>query len=152
VVICFEYTCRNIEYGFAEKDKPHVPGTFSPKAHKAIVGLVQAIRDETQRRKWPQIYFFPIDKPGNNKTENRHQFAERVLDFVHEVPGCKTAVTVTADCVRRLGSQRIDARIYGPLQSRQGPGGRKAGASVLVLRERNVLRPYLNGFAEYDRF
>jgi hypothetical protein len=112
VVICFEYTCRNLEYGFAEKGTPHIPGTFSPKAHKAIVGLVQAIRDEAQRRKWPQIYFFPIDEPGNNKTENRYRFAENVLDFVHEVPGCKTAVTVTADCVRRLGSQRIDARIY----------------------------------------
>ena len=112
VVICFEYTCRNIEYGFAEKDIPHVPGTFSPRAHKAIVGLVQAIRDEAQRRKWPKIYFFPIDEPGNNKTQNRYQFAERVLDFVHEVPGCQTAVTVTADCVRRLGDQRIDARIY----------------------------------------
>jgi len=42
---------------------------------------------------------------------NRYQFAENVLDFVHEVPGCQTAVTVTADCVRRLGD-RVDVRIY----------------------------------------
>jgi len=112
VVICFEYACRNLEYGFAEPGTKHVPGTFSPKAHKAIVGLVQYIRDEAQRRQWPKLYFFPIDEPGNNKTENRYQFAESVLDFVHEVPGCQTAVTVTADCVRRLGDRRVDARIY----------------------------------------
>lgn len=111
VVICFEYTCRNIEYGFAEKGKKHVPGTFSPKAHKAIVGLVKHIRDEAKRRNWPKIYFFPIDEPGNNKTENRYQFAENVLDFVHEVPGCQTAVTVTSGCVQRLGD-RVDVRIY----------------------------------------
>jgi hypothetical protein len=111
VVICFEYTCRNIEYGFAEPGKKHVPGTFSPKAHKAIVGLVQHIRDEAKRRNWPKIYFFPIDEPGNNKTENRYLFAENVLDFVHEVPGCQTAVTVTSGCVQRLG-ERVDVRIY----------------------------------------
>jgi hypothetical protein len=111
VVICFEYTCRNLEYGFAEPGKKHVPGTFSPKAHKAIVGLVRHLRDEAQRRGWPKLYYFPIDEPGNNKTENRYQFAENVLDFVHEVPGCQTAVTVSADCVRRLG-ERVDVRIY----------------------------------------
>jgi hypothetical protein len=111
VVICFEYTCRNWEYQFAEPGAKHVPGTFSPKARKAIVGLVQYIRDEAQRRHWPKIYFFPIDEPGNNKTENRYQFAESVLDFVHEVPGCQTAVTVTSGCVQRLG-KRVDVRIY----------------------------------------
>lgn len=111
VVICFEYTCRNLEYGFAEPGKKHVPGTFSPKAHKAIVGLVQYIREEAHRRNWPKLYFFPIDEPGNNKTENRYQFAENVLDFVHEVSGCQTAVTVTAGCVQRLGD-RVDVRIY----------------------------------------
>ena len=111
VVICFEYTCRNIEYGFAEKGKKHVPGTFSPKARKAIVGLVKHIRDEAERRNWPKIYFFPIDEPGNNKTENRYHFGENVLDFVHEVPDCQTAVTVTSGCVQRLG-ERVDARIY----------------------------------------
>ncbi len=111
VVICFEYTCRNIEYGFAEKGKKHVPGTFSPKARKAIVGLVKHIRDEAKRLNWPKIYFFPIDEPGNNKTENRYQFAENVLDFVHEVPGCQTAVTVTSGCVQRLGD-KVDVRIY----------------------------------------
>ncbi len=111
VVICFEYTCRNWEYGFAEPGKKHVPGTFSPKARKAIVGLVQYIRDEAQRRHWPKLYFFPIDEPGNNKTENRYLFAENVLDFVHEVPGCQTAVTVTSGCVQRLGD-RVDVRIY----------------------------------------
>ena len=111
VVICFEYACRNLEYGFADPEGKHIPGTFSPKAHKAIVGLVQHIRDEAERRNWPKIYFFPIDEPGNNKTENRYQFAENVLDFVHEVPGCQTAVTVTSGCVQRLGD-RVDARIY----------------------------------------
>ena len=111
VVICFEYTCRDLEYGFAEPGKKHVPGTFSPKAHQAIVGLVRHIHDEAQRRGWPKLYYFPIDEPGNNKTENRYLFAENVLDFVHEVPGCQTAVTVTADCVQRLGN-RVDVRIY----------------------------------------
>lgn len=43
----------------------NIPGTFSPKAHKAIVGLVQYIRDEAKRRNWPKIYFFPIDEPGD---------------------------------------------------------------------------------------
>lgn len=112
VVICFEYTCRNLEYGLAEPGKKHIPGTFSPKARKAIVGLVKYIRDETKRRNWPKIYFFPIDEPGNNKTENRYLFAENVLDFVHEVRGCQTAVTVTSGCVRRLGDRRVDVRIY----------------------------------------
>lgn len=111
VVICFEYTCRNWEYQFAEPGKKHVPGTFSPKARRAIVGLVRHIRDEAQRRGWPKLYFFPIDEPGNNKTENRYQFAENVLDMVHEVPGCETAVTVTSGCVQRLGD-RVDVRIY----------------------------------------
>jgi glycosyl hydrolase family 123 len=111
VVICFEYTCRNLEYGLAAPKDKHIPGTFSPKARKAIVGLVQHIRDEAKRRNWPKIYFFPIDEPGNNKTENRYQFAENVLDFVHEIPGCQTAVTVTSGCVRRLGD-RVDVRIY----------------------------------------
>jgi hypothetical protein len=111
VVICMEYACRDLEYGFAESGKKHIPGTFSPTARKAIVGLVQHIRDEAQRRGWPEIYFFPIDEPGNSKTENRYQFAENVLDFVHEVLGCRTAVTVTANCVQRLGD-RADVRIY----------------------------------------
>ena len=111
VVICFEYTCRNIEYGFADERKKHVAGTFSPRAQKAIVGLVRYIRDEAKRHNWPRIYFFPIDEPGNNKTANRYQFAENVLDFVHEVPDCQTAVTVTSGCVQRLGD-RVDARIY----------------------------------------
>lgn len=112
VVICFEYTCRNLEYGLAEPKKKHIPGTFSPKARKAIVGLVQYIRDEAKRHNWPKIYFFPIDEPGNNKTENRYIFAENVLDFVHEVPDCQTAVTVTSGCVQRLGDRRVDVRIY----------------------------------------
>jgi hypothetical protein len=111
VVICLEYTCRDLEYRFAEPGKKHVPGTFSPKARKAIVGLVRHLHDEAQRQGWPKLLFFPIDEPGNNKTENRYQFAENVLDFVHEVPGCQTAITVTADCVRRLGD-RVDVRIY----------------------------------------
>jgi len=111
VVICFEYACRNLEYRFAEPGKEHVPGTFSPKARQAIVGLVRHIRDEGQRLGWPPLYFFPIDEPGNNKTANRMRFAESVLDFVHEVPGCRTATTVTANCVQRLGD-RVDVRIY----------------------------------------
>jgi hypothetical protein len=111
VVITFEYTCRNWEYQFTEPGKKHIPGTFSLKAHKAIVGLVKHIHDEAQRRGWPTLYFYPIDEPGNNKTENRMLFAENVLDFVHEVPGCQSATTVTADCVRRLGD-RVDVRIY----------------------------------------
>jgi hypothetical protein len=111
VVITFEYACRNWEYQFAEPGKKHIPGTFSPKARKAIVGLVKHIRDEALRRGWPELYYYPIDEPGNNKTENRMRFAENVLDFVHEVPGCRTAVTVSADCVRRLGD-RVDLRIY----------------------------------------
>ena len=111
VVICFEYTCRNWEYHFAEPGKKHVPGTFSPKARQAIVGLVRHIREEARRHHWPKLYFFPIDEPGNNKTENRYLFAENVLDFVHEVPDCQTAVTVTSGCLQRLGD-RVDARIY----------------------------------------
>ena len=111
VVICFEYTCRELEYRFAEPGRPHVPGTFSPKARKAIVGLVQFLRDEARRRGWPRLFFFPIDEPGNNKTENRMLFAENVLDFVHEVPDCQTATTLTAGDVQRLGN-RVDVRIY----------------------------------------
>ena len=111
VVICCEYAFRNWEYRFAEPGREHVPGTFSPKAHKAIVGLVQTIRDEAQRRGWPKLYFAPIDEPGNSKTENRMLFAEHVLDFVHEVPGCQTATTVGASEVLRLGD-RVDVRIY----------------------------------------
>jgi hypothetical protein len=111
VVICFEYTCRNLEYGFAEPGDKHVPGTFSPKAHKAIVGLVRHIHDEARRRGWPKLYFFPIDEPGSNKTENRYRFAESVLDFIIS-PRLQTAVTVTADCVRRLGDRfAMDLRL-----------------------------------------
>jgi hypothetical protein len=111
VVLTIEYACRNFEYQFAEPGQKQVPGTFSPKAHKAIVGLVQHIHDEAAKHDWPKLYYYPIDEPGNNKTENRYHFAENVLDFVHEVPGCQTAVTVTSDCVQRLGD-RVDARIY----------------------------------------
>jgi hypothetical protein len=111
-VVGFEYTCRDLEYAFAEPGKKHVPGTFSAKAHKAIVGLVTHIRDEAQRHGWPKIYYYPIDEPGNNKTENRYQFAENVLDFVHEVPGCQTATALTAACVQRLGDRRVDLRMY----------------------------------------
>jgi hypothetical protein len=111
VAIGCEYTFRNLEYGFAEPGVKHVPGTFSPKARRAIVGLVQHIRDEAQRRGWPKLYFYPIDEPGNNKTENRMLFAQNVLDFIHEVPGCLTATTVTASDVQRLGD-RVDVRIY----------------------------------------
>jgi hypothetical protein len=56
-------------------------------------------------------YFYPIDEPGNNKTENRMRFAEAVLDLVHEVPGCQTATTVGASDVQCLGD-RVDVRIY----------------------------------------
>jgi hypothetical protein len=111
VAIGCEYTLRNLEYGFAEPGEEHVPGTFGPKARQAIVGLVKYVHDEAQRRGWPPLYFYPIDEPGNNKTENRYLFAENVLGFVHEVPGCQTAITVTANCVQRLGD-RVDVRIY----------------------------------------
>ena len=111
VAIGMEYTCRNLEYGLAEPGKEHVPGTFSPKARRAIVGLVKHIHDEAQRRGWPKLYFYPIDEPGNNKTANRMLFAENVLGFVHEVPGCQTATTLTAGDVQRLGD-RVDVRIY----------------------------------------
>lgn len=111
VAIGMEYTCRNLEYGLAEPGKEHVPGTFSPKAHQAIVGLVKHIHDEAQRRGWPKLYFYPIDEPGNNKTANRMLFAENVLGFVHEVPGCQTATTLTASDVQRL-DDRVDVRIY----------------------------------------
>ncbi len=110
VVICCEYAFRDLEYRFAEPGK-HVPGTFSPKARKACVGLVQTVRDEAQRRGWPKLYFAPIDEPGNSKTENRMLFAENVLGFVHEVPGCQTATTITSSELQRLGD-RVDARIY----------------------------------------
>ena len=40
MVIAFEYTCRDLEYRFSEPGKKHFPGTFSPKARQAIVGLV----------------------------------------------------------------------------------------------------------------
>ena len=111
VAIGCEYTFRNLEYGFAEPGKKHVPGTFSPKARQAIVGLVRHIHEEAARQNWPRLYFYPIDEPGNNKTENRMQFAQNVLDFVHEVPGCQTATTVGAGDVQRLGD-RVDVRIY----------------------------------------
>jgi hypothetical protein len=111
VVICFEYTCRDLEYRFAEPGKAHVPGTFSPRARAAIVGLVRHIHEQARHNRWPRLLYFPIDEPGNNKTVNRYRFAENVLDFVHEVPGCQTAVTVTSDCIRRLGD-RVDVRIY----------------------------------------
>ena len=111
VAIGCEYTFRNLEYGFAEPGKKHVAGTFSPKARQAIVGLVRHIHEEAARRNWPGIYFYPIDEPGNNKTENRMQFAENVLDFVHEVPACQTATTVGAGDIQRLGD-RVDVRIY----------------------------------------
>jgi hypothetical protein len=111
VAIGMEYTCRNLEYGLAEPGQEHVPGTFSPKARRAIVGLVRYIHDEAQRRGWPKLYFYPIDEPGNNKTANRMLFAENVLGFVHEVPGCRTATTLTASDVQRLGD-RVDVRIY----------------------------------------
>jgi hypothetical protein len=112
VVITCEYAFRDLEYGFAEPGVKHVPGTFSPKAHRAIVGLVRYFRDEASRHHWPKLYFAPIDEPGNSKTENRMLFAENVLDFVHEVPGCQTAVTIDASDLQRLG-ERVDVRIYG---------------------------------------
>jgi len=111
VVICCEYAFRNFEYQFAEPGVEHVPGTFSPKARLACVGLVRSINDEAQRRGWPKLYFAPIDEPGNSKTENRMEFAENVLDLVHEVPACQTATTVGASDILRLGD-RVDARIY----------------------------------------
>lgn len=111
VAIGCEYTFRNIEYGFAEPGKKHVPGTFSPKAREAIIGLVRHIHAEAARKNWPRLYFYPIDEPGNNKTENRMQFAQSVLDFVHAVPGCQTATTIGADDIQRLGD-RVDVRIY----------------------------------------
>jgi hypothetical protein len=112
VVVTIEYACRNLEYQYAEPGQKHVPGTFSPKAHKAIVGLVQHIHNEALRHPdWPKLYFYPIDEPGNNKTENRMLFAQNVLDFVHEVPGCQTATTLSASEVQRLGD-RVDVRIY----------------------------------------
>ena len=111
MVLTLEYACRNFEYQFAEPGQKHVPGTFSPKARKAIIGLIQHIRDEARRHDWPKLYFYPIDEPGNNKTENRMLFAQNVLDFVHEVPGCQTATTLTASDVQRLGD-RVDVRIY----------------------------------------
>ncbi|NPV49509.1 MAG: hypothetical protein HPY69_21400 [Armatimonadetes bacterium] len=111
VVIGCEYTFRNWEYEFAEPDRPHVPGTFSPTARQACVGLVRCIMEEAQRRGWPQLYFYPIDEPGNNKTENRMVFARNALDLVHEVPGAKTATTITAGDLLQLGD-RVDARIY----------------------------------------
>ncbi len=111
VAIGCEYTFRELEYRFAEPGKKHVPGTFSPKARQAIVGLVRHIRDAANKNGWPDLYFYPIDEPGNNKTENRMHFAENVLDFVHEVPGCKTATTVGASEIQRLGD-RVDVRIY----------------------------------------
>lgn len=111
VVIGCEYTFRNLEYRFAEPGKEHVPGTFSPKACQAIVGLIRHIRDEAERRGWPKLYFYPINEPGNNKTENRMRFAENVLDMVHEVPGCQTITTVGAGDIQRLGD-RVDVRIY----------------------------------------
>ena len=114
VVLTIEYACPNFEYQFAEPGPKHVPGTFSPKARQAIVGLVRHIRDEARRHDWPKLYFYPIDEPGNNKTDNRMLFAQNVLDCVHEVPGCQTATTLTAGDVQRLGD-RVDVRIdaYG---------------------------------------
>jgi hypothetical protein len=111
VAIGCEYTFRNLEYGLAEPGKKHIPGTFSPKARQAILGLVRHIHEEAQRHGWPKLYFYPIDEPGNNKTANRMLFAQNVLDFVHEVPGCQTATTVGAEDMQRLG-ERVDARIY----------------------------------------
>ena len=75
------------------------------------MGLVRYIHNEALRRGWPKLYFAPIDEPGNSKTPNRMQFAENVLDLVHQVPGCKTATTVSASDIQRLGD-RVDVRIY----------------------------------------
>lgn len=111
VVVLFEYACRDLEYRYAEDGAKHVPGTFSPKARKAIVGLAQYMHDEAQRRGWPKLLYYPIDEPGNNKTQNRMLFAENVLGFVHEVPGCRTATTLTAGDLQHLGD-RVDVRIY----------------------------------------
>jgi hypothetical protein len=60
---------------------------------------------------YTQPIFYPIDEPGNNKTKNRMRFAENVLDFVHQVPGCQTATTVGSSDIQRLGD-RVDVRIY----------------------------------------
>ncbi|MBN1669900.1 MAG: hypothetical protein JXR37_02630 [Kiritimatiellae bacterium] len=111
VVVCFEYTCRDYEYEFRDKSGKHVPGTFSPKALKAVEGLVRYVQAEAERRNWPPLLYFPIDEPGNTKTKNRYVFAENTLRAVQRVPGCKTATTVNANCIQRLGDL-VDVRIY----------------------------------------
>ena len=112
VTLLLEYLCRRIEYRYADEPKDkHVAGTFSAKARAAIVGLVRFLSEEAKRRGWPRIYYYPIDEPGNSKTENRYIFAKHVLDMVHQVKGCKTACTCTSRCIQRLGD-RIDLRIY----------------------------------------
>ncbi|MBN1676151.1 MAG: hypothetical protein JXR37_34220 [Kiritimatiellae bacterium] len=111
VVCLIEYPCRMLEEKYAEKDKEHVPGTFSPKARRAVVALVRHVQEVTRKQGWPNVLYYPIDEPGNSKTKNRYLFAENVLDLVHEVPGCKTATTITAGGVQRLG-ERVDVRIY----------------------------------------
>jgi hypothetical protein len=82
---------------------------------------VRAIHDEAERRAWPKLYYFPIDEPSNNKTENRYLFAENVLDFVHEVPGCRTADgrRQRRSALGRPGG-RADLRLR-ELQSQEGP-------------------------------
>lgn len=112
LVLCCEYFCRAAEYKYAsEKESEHVPGTFSPKARAVIVSFVKAVLAEGKKQEWPKILFAPIDEPGNTKTKNRYIFAEHVLDFVHEGGG-KTIVTVSPQCILRLGRKRIDVPLY----------------------------------------
>ena len=109
VPITFEYLCRRLEYRYAEPN--HRPGDFSPKARRAIVGLVEYLEAERKRNDWPRFLYMPIDEPGNNKTPNRMTFGRNVLEMVQSVPGAQTGCTITASGVRQLGA-RINTRIY----------------------------------------
>ena len=117
------------------------PAPSAPRRARRSSAWCGTSTTKPQRRGWPKLYFYPIDEPGNNKTENRMLFAENVLDFVHEVPGCQTATTVGASDVQRLGD-RVDVRIYayGHYNRNKVLQESAAGPSVLVLRERDVLR------------
>ena len=70
VPVCFEYLCRRLEYKYAdEPEDTHVAGTFSDRARRAIVGLVQHLEDERKENSWPRFLYLPVDEPGKQRID-----------------------------------------------------------------------------------
>jgi Glycoside hydrolase 123 N-terminal domain/Beta-agarase/YXIM esterase-like, galactose-binding domain-like len=112
IVIELEHNCRDLQKRFANRAIDRDSVYFSPKAERAIIGLIKQIERLRTKYNWGKFYYFPIDEPGNLKTRNRYKFAEKVLDMVHKVPGCKTAASVMPKDIQRLGKERVDLPIY----------------------------------------